>query len=89
MQEIMKKKIILGTSDAWSMSFPAYYIEDCRISNYHSIQFITANTEDGFYHFVASKQNTSNGCAKSGSYLGQNFYEIALHGIFKLVFTST
>ena len=35
--EIMKK-IILGTSDAWSMSSsphrpsdPAYYIEDCRI----------------------------------------------------------
>ena len=35
----MKKKIILGTSDAWSMSRssqrpsdPAYYIEDCRIS---------------------------------------------------------
>jgi hypothetical protein len=32
------KKIILGTSDAWSMrqsshrpSNPAYYIEDCRI----------------------------------------------------------
>ena len=37
LQEIMKK-IILGTSDAWSMSRsshqpsdPAYYIEDCRI----------------------------------------------------------
>ena len=34
-----EKKIILGTSDAWSMSRssqrtsnPAYYIEDCRIS---------------------------------------------------------
>ena len=33
------KKIMLGTSDAWSMSCssqrpskPAYYIEDCRIS---------------------------------------------------------
>ena len=64
---------------------PAYYIEDCRISDYHSIQFITANTEDGFYYFVASKQNTSNGCAKSGSYLGQNLYEITLHGIFNPV----
>ena len=32
-QEIMKK-IILGTSDTWSMrpSNPAYYIEDCMIS---------------------------------------------------------
>ena len=67
-----------------SLKPKAYYIEDCRISNYHSIQFITANTEDGFYHFVASKQNTSNGCAKSGSYLGQNLYEIALHGIFNM-----
>ena len=34
-----EKKIILGTSDTWSMrrsshrqSDPAYYIEDCRIS---------------------------------------------------------
>ena len=34
----MKKKIMLGTSDTWSMSRssqrpnePAYYIEDCRI----------------------------------------------------------
>ena len=34
------KKIMLGSSDAWSMSRlshqpsdPAYYIEDCRISN--------------------------------------------------------
>ena len=34
----MKKKIMLGTSDAWSMSHsshrpsePVYYIEDCRI----------------------------------------------------------
>ena len=39
LQEIMKK-IILGTSDAWSMrrsshrpSDPAYYIKDCPISN--------------------------------------------------------
>ena len=38
LQEIMKKKIIFGTSDAWWMSRlsqrpsdPAYYIEDCRI----------------------------------------------------------
>ena len=38
LQEIMKK--ILGTSDAWLMSHlshrssdPAYYIEDCRISD--------------------------------------------------------
>ena len=37
----MKKKIILGTSDTWSMtrlshrpSEPAYYIEDFRISTY-------------------------------------------------------
>ena len=35
-----EKKIILGTSDTWSMSHsskrlsdPAYYIEDCRIYN--------------------------------------------------------
>ena len=35
MQEIMKKKIILGTLDAWLMrSNPAYYIEDCRICIY-------------------------------------------------------
>ena len=40
LQEIMKK-IMLGTSDAWSMSLsshrhsePAYYIEDCRILNF-------------------------------------------------------
>ena len=39
LQEITKKEIKLGTSDAWSMrrssqqpSDPAYYIEDCRIS---------------------------------------------------------
>ena len=38
LQEIMKKIIILGTSDAWltihlsqRQSKPAYYIEDCRI----------------------------------------------------------
>ena len=38
LQEIMKKKKILGTSDAWSKSHlsqgpsnPAYYIGDCRI----------------------------------------------------------
>ena len=31
LQEIMKK-IILGTSDAWLTSEPAYYILDCRIS---------------------------------------------------------
>ena len=30
LQEIMKK-IILGTSDAWSISDPVYYIEDCQI----------------------------------------------------------
>ena len=42
LQEIMKK-IILGTSDAWSMkrlfhqpSNPAYYIEDCWISKFCS-----------------------------------------------------
>ena len=35
----LSKKVILGTSDAWSMSHlahrssdPAYYIEDCQIS---------------------------------------------------------
>ena len=35
-----EKKVMLGTSDAWLMgrlyhrpSKPAYYIEDCRISN--------------------------------------------------------
>ena len=45
LQEIMKK-IMLGTSDAWSMrrsfhrpSDPAYYIEDCRIFGL----FFTAN----------------------------------------------
>ena len=39
--EIMKRKIMLGTSDTWSMSHssqqprkPAYYIEDCRIYSY-------------------------------------------------------
>ena len=38
LQEMMKKKIILGRSDAWLMSSlsqrpiePAYYIVDCRI----------------------------------------------------------
>ena len=38
MQEIMKRKIVLGTSDAWSMrqsshrpSDQVYDIEDCRI----------------------------------------------------------
>ena len=38
LQEIMKNKKILGTSDAWSLSRlshrpskQAYYIEDCRI----------------------------------------------------------
>ena len=36
-----KKKVMLGTSDAWSMSHlsqqptkPVYYIEDCWISKY-------------------------------------------------------
>ena len=38
LQEIMKKRIKLGTSDAWSTSHlfqqtsePVYYIADCRI----------------------------------------------------------
>ena len=39
LQDIMKKKIIFGTSDAWSMGRSShqandteYYIKDCRIS---------------------------------------------------------
>ena len=57
LQEIMKKEIILGTSDAWSMRRSshrlidtAYYIEDCRISVlstveklYHFFKICTAN----------------------------------------------
>ena len=46
----MKKKIILGSSDTWSMSRlsqrpgdPAYYIEDCRISEVQDEQFHTFN----------------------------------------------
>ena len=41
LQKIMKKRIILGTSDAWLMSHlsqrtgkPAYHIVDCRIYGY-------------------------------------------------------
>ena len=41
------KKIMLGTSDAWSMSLsshqpsePAYYIEDCRICGRNSVNSV-------------------------------------------------
>ena len=46
LQEIMKKKIILGTSDTWStsclshqLSNPPYCIEDCWIFGYNEIKW--------------------------------------------------
>ena len=47
------KKIMLGTSDAWSMSHsfhrpsePAYYIEDCRILSICGSKNIYSNCQD-------------------------------------------
>ena len=41
------KEIILGASDAWSMSNLEYYIEDCRISSCEQDQV------NNFSHFIA------------------------------------
>ena len=63
LQVIMKKRIILGTSDTWSLSHssqqpsdPAYYIEDCRI---YVVFVFTGRYEDTLLHAVAERGHSS------------------------------
>ena len=58
-----KKKIILGTSDAWSMrrssyrpSYLAYYIEVCRISNLLQKSCPKQNSQNVVEKLLISKQ---------------------------------